>query len=221
MSYDIVRGLQLKKDVKEVWIKAASSNVTPKSFYWEVLPGLSKMYKTDGEEAVIKTLLRIYWEGSFQAGTFNNYHRAMKVFKARHPHLQYWSIGEIKDWDLCTCPLEDLPKYLNIQGRQVKEIVKPRLNGDIVDPASIERPITMTKTELLDGLYDTFINYRKRKKGKFIYEDQGEYYYGAARGFRFYATPKREEAHVFTSWEDAVVQLSKYGFDLKNIKEEK
>ena len=220
MSYDIVKGLKLKEDVKEVWIKAASSNVEPKSYYWEELKGLSAQYKHHGEEEVIKIILRMYWEGNFQPGTQNNFYKAVKVFEAKNPKVHWENVGEVVTEELCTCPLEDLPKYLNSQDRQVKAIVKRRLNGETVDPATIDRPIRITRDDFYDKLYSIYINYRKRKKGKFLIKYHENFITKIIRYKSFYHSPRKEDAKVFPSWEDAAIACKQNNSKLNNIIEE-
>jgi hypothetical protein len=217
MSHEIVKGLKLKKDVKEVWIKASSNNISPKTYHWEELKGLSAQYKHHGEREVVFFLLRMYWEGMFQPGTYNKFYKAVKIFEAKYPKLQYYSVGDVITEDICTGPIEDLPKYLNTQDRLVKDIVTRRLNGETIDPATIDRPVTMTREDFYDKVYDEYKNYRKRKKGKFIIKTGNMYVAGGVNRHRRYVTGDKRAARVFDSWEEATVCCAR-GYFSNNIK---
>ena len=214
MSYDIVKGLKLKDDVKEVWIKAASSNITPKSYCWEELKGLSHRYKTEGKEEIIKLILRFYWEGTFQPGTPNNFYKAVKIFTAKNPQIQYHSIGEITTQEICTCPMEDLPKYLNTLDRQVKEIVKRRLNGETVTLASIDRPVLITQEDFNTQIYNEYKNFSKRKKVKCTIKMKNTSSYVSKMSPRHrFTTVFSDQAMEFNSIEEANLYRSKYSME--------
>ena len=116
MSHEKVKAIGIKKDTQEVWCTSYSSNVSPKvPERWEV-KGLTKKLKEEGEEAVHKSILYLYWAGEFQPGAYNTYHKAAKLFSIKHPEINYQSVGVIRDEEIWYCPLEDLPKYLNRSG---------------------------------------------------------------------------------------------------------
>ena len=79
MSYEIIRGISVKKD--GVYITSASNNVYPRTYYREQSPLLSNLLFEHGREAVDKAILRYYWGGTFQGGS-NDYQRSIALFRA-------------------------------------------------------------------------------------------------------------------------------------------
>jgi len=215
MSYEIVKGLKLKRDVKEVWINSASNNIRPCYYCKSELKGLSEIFKEQGEEAVIRVLLREYWGGNFQPGTENIYSKAVSYFTHQYPDIAYFSVGPIKHRELCTCPVEDLPKYLYSEDKKVQFIIKRRLEGHDVDPDSIYRPVLYTDKELEDMLYASYLEYKKRHKVKCrikylqLGPYNGLYIKSVTSRYRKYAS--FEGAKVFNSVEEAEVFINKHG----------
>jgi len=220
MSYEIVKGLKIKRDVKEVWIKASSNNVTPKYYAWENAVGLTGIYKRFGEEVAIKQILELYWNGCLQPGTQNNFSKAVHIFNIKNPSIQYNSIGDdVRDEVLALGPIEDLPKYLNIRDPRQREIIKERLGGKVFDPKYFKPKILMTKEELLNELYSIYKNFPKRKKAKHIIGVDGDYFHSTYGPYRIRITPHKDQAYVFHSWEDAAIKCSKLNFSTNAIKE--
>jgi hypothetical protein len=217
MSYEIVKAATIKKDVQEVWFTSYSNNVTPKiPERWES-KGLTKKLREEGEEAVHKTILYLYWAGEFQPGAYNTYHKAAKLFSVLHPEITYQSIGSVTDEEIWFCPLEDLPKYLNHEDRRVKDYAQRRLKGETFTRGKDIPVVTMTRDELEQHLYDIYKNYRKRKKGEFVIGTGDQFVAGTCGKRRYYVTWNIESAHVFPSWEDAAVYCKRYGFNTDNV----
>ena len=172
MSHEIVMGVRIKKDTGEVWFNSDSNNTYPRRSYprrfsWWKSEHLSEVLVKEGEKAAISEILRLYWEGNFHAGRKNKYYYAVRLFNDDHPGWSWRTVGEVKHRDLATGPLEDLPKYMNSYDPKVKDIVTRRLNGETVDPDSIEEPAYYTYQELKDMLYEYYVAYSNRKRGKY------------------------------------------------------
>ena len=165
MSYELVQGLKIKKDEQEVWIKASSNNVEPKTYYWEEIPGLTAQLREHGEDHIHKVVLYMYWQGVFQPGAYNNYYKAVAIFKQKNPKLNWDSVGEYSDVDLMFGDLEDLPKYLGTDKPHQQRIIKHRLNGHTYEEGKDVPLITMTIQQLKDELLSIYKGYRKDRIG--------------------------------------------------------
>jgi len=220
MSYEIVKGLRIDTEKGEVFIKASSSNVEPKTYDWEEMKGLSALLRDEGKEAVIKLFVRYYWEGTFQPGTYNMFHKASVIFQCKNPDIGYSNVGEVLDEDLWFCPLEDIPKYLGYKGRRTQDYVKRRLEGETFDRDKDIPVITMTKEDMLNKMYDIYMGYRSRKKGKFVI-DQGSSYFAKPLSKHRWYNGNRDQAKEFDSWEEAAVMCHRYSLGYENISEEK
>jgi hypothetical protein len=219
MSHEIVKGINFKKDVQEVWVKASSNNVEPKTYDWGEIKYFSDLWKLKGIEYVERMIIRDYWDGSYQPGTENNLSRAAELCYHLHPEISYSNVGSVKNDHLLTCPLEDLPKYLNIDDRVGREIIQLRLAGEEVDPEM--RGITNhTNQELSDLLYGIYKGYSKRVKGKFYKGYSGGYLVKASTR-RVWYHPYIEEAKCFKSAEDAIIYCRRHHLSTDNISEEK
>ena len=214
MSYEIIKGIKFKKDVLEVWVKVVFFNVYPKDFYWEECKYFSDLWKKEGLEAVERIFLRDYWDGNYQ-GTENNFSRAAEMCYHLHPDVYHSCVGQVKNVHLLGCPLEDLPKYLNIEDRVGQEIIRLRLAGEPVDPEM--RGITNhTDQELSDLLYGIYKGYGKRVKGKFYKEYRGGYLVKASTRRIWYHTDI-EKAKCFKSAEDAIIYCRRHHLSADNI----
>lgn len=220
MSYEIVKGLKIDTVKGVVLVKASSSNVEPKTYDWEEMKGLSAKLREEGKEAVIKLFIRFYWEGTFQPGTYNMFHAASVIFGCQNPDVSYTSVGAVLDEDLFFGPVEDLPKYLNNPDRRVQEYLKRRLAGETFDRTKDVPVVTMTKDDMLTKMYDIYMGYRSRKKGKFIIASDS-WYFGKPLSKHRYYTAGFDRARRFDSWEEAAVMCHRYSLGYKNISEEK
>jgi hypothetical protein len=168
MSYEIVMGIRFKVEEKEVWIKSDSNNVSPRNFRWNKWESLSTLYKEKGKESVMKRILKLYWEGSFQPGTKNKYSESLEFLKALNKDIAWAHVGPVKHLELVSCPLEDLALHINSYDEKVLDIISRRLQGEIIDPASIKDPVLYTEEELKDLLYKNLLKMNKRKKGTWV-----------------------------------------------------
>ena len=222
MSHEIVKGIKLKKDVKEVWVRAASNNVTPQTFYLEEMKGLSKMLKEEGEEALVKTFIRLYWEGAWQPGTANLYYRAAVMFDLHHPEINHRMVGPVVHQEILDAPLEVLPKYLNSEDRIAQEIVKARLNGEAYDKSAERYFTTLHIDDVKDMFYQEYLNYKKRKKGVFVIRTGYRGYVHKMGSRNMYYSASIAGAKTFTSREDAQVYIRQHhivGLDMDRIRE--
>lgn len=168
MSYEIVMGIKIKAEEKEVWIKSDSNNVYPKSFKWNQWKSLSEIYKEKGRESVIKIILRSYWEGTIQPGRKNRYSDSILFLNALDKNIGWVSVGPVKHLDLVSCPSEDLALHINSTDEKVQDIISRRLQGELIDPASIIDPVLYTPEELEDLLYKNYLKFNKREKGTWV-----------------------------------------------------
>jgi hypothetical protein len=216
MSYEIVKGIKFKKDVQEVWVKASSSNVEPKTYDWEEIKYFSDLWKLKGIEYVERMIIRDYWDCNYQPGVENNLSRAAELCYHLHPEINYSNVGKVKNVHLLDCPLEDLPKYLNIEDRVGQEIIRLRLAGEAVDPEM--RGITHhTNQELSDLLYGIYKGYSKRVKGKFYKPYTKRGYLVKASSRRVWYHPDIEKAKCFKSEEDAIIYCRRHHLAADNI----
>ena len=215
MSYEIVKGLRFDKKTKEVWIKASSNNVSPKTYEWWKNTWLSDLWKKDGLETVERLLLRDYWDGNCQPGTENNLSRAAELCYHKYPEIRYSCVGLVKNDHLLDCPIEDLPKNLNIEDRVGQEIIKKRLAGETIDP-EMRGIVKYTDKELSDLLYGIYKGYGKRVKGKFYKEYKTGYLVKAGRRHIQYHYDM-ELAKCFNSEEDAIVYCRRHNLSTDGI----
>lgn len=87
MSYEIVKLIQITDNA--VFMRADSNNVTPKCFDKREQPYFSQMLQNHGREAVELEIMRLYENGSFQAGTQNRYTRALDRLHAMPEYAAY------------------------------------------------------------------------------------------------------------------------------------
>lgn len=66
MSYEIIKGIKIKTDLGEVWIKSDSNNVTPKIFKWWKSNMLSEILTEKGLEETQKQILLEFYYGNFK-----------------------------------------------------------------------------------------------------------------------------------------------------------
>lgn len=85
MSYAIVKGLRIDTEKGEVWLKASSNNVSPRTYTWFESVSLSEILRAGGVIAVEKEILQQYWSGNFQ-GSDNLYERSVLFCKASLPY---------------------------------------------------------------------------------------------------------------------------------------
>ena len=215
MSHQIVRGIKFKKDVQEVWIKSTSNNVTPKTYHWEENKWLSGIWKKDGLELVERFILRDYWDGMAQPGNLNNFYRASEMCYHLHPDMSCGNTGRVKNAHLLDCPLEDLPKNLNIDDRVGQEIVRLRLAGETIDP-KMRGIIKYTDQEVSDALYDIYKGWRSNVKGKF-YKKYNTGYLLKATTRHIQYQYRIEDAKCFNSEEDAIIYCRRHHLSTDNI----
>ena len=150
-------------------------------------------------------------------GTANIYFKAVKLFNIKNSELTYDNIGTIKDVDIVSGPLEDLPKYLNHAGPYSRQLIKKRLEG--YNFGTYFRPkITMTHDELKDALYKEYLAFKKRKKEKHYicaldrsFTGDSDKLFHRPRGRRYSVTcDGLRGAMIFDSWEEAALMCSRY-----------
>jgi len=88
MSYAIVKGIKIDTDKGQVWLKAASNNVSPRHYEWFESTSLSAILKEQGLIELEKEILEQYWNGNFQASN-NIYDKAVKFYGQSIPYT--WS----------------------------------------------------------------------------------------------------------------------------------
>jgi hypothetical protein len=72
MSYEIIKAVSIKAD--HVSGRSASNNISPRYFEkWSLDNSLTKMLRVEGRDSVIKTILFLYYEGSWKEGTPNTF----------------------------------------------------------------------------------------------------------------------------------------------------
>lgn len=217
MSHEKVTALSLNKATKECWCSSYSNNDSPKTpVRWE-MKGISEIYKSLGEEAAIKELLEMYWDGTFQPGAVTKFYKAVSIFRDNNPDIGWDSSGDILDEDLYFGPLEDLPKYLNVNDRRVQEIIKNRLNGVVYDRDTTKLKVVITDEDLLNRLYAIYKDYGNRVRGKFIIMVGTQFFRKACSLYRYYSTSLIEYAQVFDSREEALVFCGRHGLNSTGI----
>jgi len=91
MSTTIVKRLHIKEN--EVWIDSASSNSSPRSYYYEKCTYWSRMLKEQGQEALDKDILHQYWGGMLR-GVPNKWSRAVDRFRKEHPEFTWDNVSD-------------------------------------------------------------------------------------------------------------------------------
>ena len=91
MSYDIIQGIKVNEKAGTVTVKAASSNVYPRTYEWFESPSLSMILKEQGREELDKVMLREFWGGNFQRGG-SLYDRTIRYYKSRIP-MEWGNVG--------------------------------------------------------------------------------------------------------------------------------
>jgi len=155
MSYELIQGIRIKRDVKEVWLNAASNNVYPRHYRWEKSTSFTRILnEEDGERKVKAIILRLYWDGNFQEGVPNVYSKAAHYVQRHYPEITWDTVGEYRTKDLVDGPFEDLPKYINASRKIDQDIVRRRLSGEDVGLLSITDIILYSNEDLERLLFE-------------------------------------------------------------------
>jgi len=133
MSYAIIKSIGLTSD--SVYLTLASNNVSPRIFERWKAPTLTEILLKQGKEEVIKTILKEYWGGNFQAGTKNIYTRTLSKFSERFPEYNWQSVGheynyKTKKKEARKYTEEDLKEKL--YDVFLEEKSRPKIKGDFV-----------------------------------------------------------------------------------------
>lgn len=170
MSNTIVKGLKIDTYNNIVKIKACSSNLSPKTFYWEEYPYLTDVLREEGKAEVEKIILYNYWTSEFVPGTRNKYSRAVAYFKTTDEgkKYKYTNIGDVLDKDVYEGPLDKLPLLLSKASYKQAEIIKERLQGRTFKRTDYHNKVICTRDAFKDLLYKYFKAYSKREKEEYV-----------------------------------------------------
>ncbi len=157
MSYDIVRGLKIDKEKKEVWITSACNNLRPLTYSKWKSVWFSDIYKEHGFVELEKCILEAFWGGSLHSST-NKYAKSL-----------YYCDRTLWSWDM------------------PKEKVE----------------------ELKDYLHKNYLDFKNRKKGKFIIESLHGWV--VRRSSRtLWSNVEKRRAKVFRSAEEAEMYINNF-----------
>lgn len=97
MSYNIIRGIRLNDDTKEVLITSACNNVTPRYYTTDHSTYCENIWKEQGKQALEIELVKAFESGSFQGGSSKYKLAADRLRKMPEYRAFNWRRGGLGD----------------------------------------------------------------------------------------------------------------------------